>query len=67
MTDAVHVYTCSNGHEQQGKHIPFGHVVQCQVCKEVCVKVYPMGGGREWVIMTPEQIQFHRLVENSDD
>ena len=44
-----------------------GHVYQCPVCKEVVVKVYPQGGGREWVIIPPNLVEFHRLVEGIGD
>lgn len=56
-----HVYVCSQGHEQDGEHVEFGHCIECELCGEVCVKVYPPGGGREWVVMTPEQVRFHGL------
>lgn len=61
MIEYIHV--CSKGHEQPGEPVEYGRVIQCETCKEVCVKVYPQGGGREWVVMTPEQISFHGLVK----
>lgn len=63
------IHVCSKGHEQPGHEVQYGHVIQCRTCQEVCVKVYPQGGGREWIVMTPRQVRFHNLiaVEETDD
>lgn len=39
---------------------------ECATCKEVCVKVYPQGGGREWVVIPPETAKFHGLVAHGE-
>lgn len=56
---------CSNGHKESLGDInfAFGHCWQCPTCKEVNVKVYPQGGGREWVIIPEQTARFHRLVK----
>jgi hypothetical protein len=55
-------YVCSKGHETEGEHIPYGHVLECPTCHEISVKVYPQGGGREWVIIPEETARFHCLT-----
>jgi len=61
-----HIHVCSKGHEQPGHEVQYGHVVQCNTCNEVCVKVYPPGGGREWVVIPFETASFHRLYRERD-
>lgn len=58
----IHTHVCSKGHEQPGFPVEYGHVVECHTCGEVCVKVYPQGGGREWVVLPPSTVRFHRLI-----
>ena len=60
------VFVCSNGHKHEAPSIEFGHVYECATCKEVCVKVYPQGGGREWVVIPPETAKFHGLVAHGE-
>lgn len=57
-----HILVCSAGHETLGGHVEYGHVVECPVCHEISVKVYPQGGGREWVIIPEKTAEFHRLT-----
>ncbi len=58
-----HIEVCSKGHETKGKHVEYGHVLECPICHEICVKVYPQNGGREWVIIPENIARFHRLTE----
>jgi hypothetical protein len=62
-----HIFCCSKGHETEGEHVEFGHVWECPVCHEVCVKVYPQGGGREWVVIPEDKVIFHGLVPRNEE
>jgi hypothetical protein len=57
------ILVCSKGHESYSDPIEFGHVAECPTCHEICVKVYPQGGGREWVIIPEETAKFYGLTK----
>ena len=61
MPSFKHLYVCSKGHEQEGHHVDYGHVTQCWTCNEISVKVYPPGGGREWVVIPEATARFLKL------
>lgn len=42
--------------------IGFGEVFECPSCLVVVAKIYPQGGGREWVKIPLESVKFHRLT-----
>jgi len=56
------IFCCSKGHEWSGESVGFGHVVECPTCQEISVKVYPQGGGREWVIIPEGTARLHCLT-----
>ena len=59
-----HIFECTSGHVvERDEGLDYGHVYECPVCLEICVKVYPQGGGREWVIIPEETAAFHGLVK----
>jgi hypothetical protein len=63
MTRFREMMACTCGDEREVEKAPaYGYVWLCPACNLVSVKVYPIGGGRAWVIMTPEQIRFHDLT-----
>lgn len=63
MTGIRQIMACTCGDEREVETAPaYGHVWQCPACDLVSVKLYPIGGGREWVVLTPEQIRFHDLT-----
>jgi hypothetical protein len=62
------IMCCTCGDEREvDKQPAYGHVWLCHACGLVSVKVYPIGGGREWVVLTDEQVRFNRLVPTREE
>jgi uncharacterized Zn finger protein len=62
------IMCCTCGDEREvDKQPAYGHVWQCPACGLVSVKLYPIGGGREWVVLTAEQVRFHRLAPTREE
>lgn len=63
-----HIYCCACGHEKtvQPDELSLGRVVECPACREVYAHVYPRGGGRAWIKVSPEDVRFHRLLEGEE-
>jgi hypothetical protein len=59
-----HIYACACGTETecQEEDLRLGRVFQCPRCKEVCAHVYPQGGGRAWIRVSPQDVRFHHLI-----
>jgi len=64
-----HIYCCECGHETQveSSRLSLGQVVQCPACLEVRAHVYPRQGGRAWIKVSPEDVEFYDLLTSQRD
>jgi hypothetical protein len=64
-----HIMTCSCGVETpcDAKDQCFGAVWQCPSCKEVTACVYPRGGGKVWIKVSPQDVEFYDLLKEPED
>jgi DNA-directed RNA polymerase subunit RPC12/RpoP len=45
----------------------YGSVFQCPGCGDVRAMVSPRGGGRAWIKVRPEDVEFYGLLETDDE
>lgn len=64
-----YIYCCLCGVETRtsAESMSLGKVFQCPACKEVRAHVYPKGGGRAWILVRPEDVEFYHLLGNEEE
>ena len=64
-----HIWTCTCGHEEEceRENQIFGAVYQCSACKQVWGCLYPQGGGKVWIKVSSEDVEFHSLLREPQE
>lgn len=59
------VYCCPCGVRTEcGWHdLDVGKLMECPACKAVHVHIRPRWGSSVWVLVSPEDVKFHRLLD----
>lgn len=69
MAVITHLYACLCGVETpvEPEEIGLGRVFQCPACREVRAHVRPQGGGSAWIRVSPEDVEFNRLLRQPEE
>lgn len=59
-----HIYACACRAETpcEAEDLLLGSVVQCPACKVVAACVRPRGGGKAWITVSPDEVEFYGLL-----
>lgn len=59
-----HIYACLCGaHTRcEPEELRCGRVFQCPECKDIRAHVYPQGGGRAWIKVQADDVEFYDLL-----
>lgn len=64
----THVWCCTCGAETEcaAEDLRLGAVWHCVRCDKTFGCVAPKAGGKAWVEIPPEEVKFHRLIEEPE-
>jgi hypothetical protein len=64
----THIHACLCGAETpcEPDQLSLGRVFQCPACKVVWAHVRPHRGGRAWIRVAPDDVEFHDLLDEPE-